>query len=235
MIAHSFTDLLSFATGTPDEQLPRMSIQCAIVLLVLLPLCLMPSLKPLAAASMFGMHRVCDSVAVALANSVDPDAPAAPHHARAHVATFRPDPFLLDDRPGVTGTSVTALAMLVRLLDGSYEPEGAYFEVVRWTPVFEPSAATDVASASASASAAMSDGVDGIAGIDGIDGIDGVGATMGGAGGGGPAAGGAWWGALAAQLAVAPSAGNLAFFLSLTSNACAGRAARTPPRCQTPC
>ena len=187
VIAHSLTDLLAFATGTPDDQLPRLTIQCAIVLCVLLPLCLMPSLKPLAAASMFG----------------------------------------------VAGTSVTAVAMLARLYDGSYEPEGDFFEVVRWTPVFEPSAATDVfasAAASSSASTSATSTID-----DGADGMDGDmlfaagGGGGGGAGGGsGAGGGGGWWSAAAAQLAVAPSAGNVAFFLSLTSNACAAAQLHAP-------
>ena len=86
----TFTDLLAFATGTPYEDLPRLSIQLIITLAVLLPLCLLPSLKPLAAASLFG----------------------------------------------VCGTSATALCIVVRWLDGSYAPEGDYFEEVQWTPAF---------------------------------------------------------------------------------------------------
>ena len=42
---------------------------------------------------------------------------------------------------GVLGTAATALCIVVRLLDGSYAPEGAYFEDVRWTPAFSAGAA----------------------------------------------------------------------------------------------
>ena len=42
---------------------------------------------------------------------------------------------------GALGTAATALCIVVRLLDGSYAPEGAYFEDVRWTPAFSAGAA----------------------------------------------------------------------------------------------
>ena len=90
VISATLTDVLAFALHTPFEALPRRGLQLLVVVLVLLPLCQLPSLKPLAPASLFG----------------------------------------------VLGTAATALCIVVRWLDGSYAPEGIYFEDVRWTPAF---------------------------------------------------------------------------------------------------
>ena len=95
VISATLTDVLAFALHTPFEELPRRGLQLLVVVLVLLPLCQLPSLKPLAPASLFG----------------------------------------------VLGTAATALCIVVRWLDGSYAPEGIYFEDVRWTPAFSTGAA----------------------------------------------------------------------------------------------
>ena len=90
VVSITLVDLLSFWLLLEEAALPRRALQLGVVLCVLLPLCRLPSLRPLARTSFIG----------------------------------------------VLGTTATALCIVVRWLDGSYMPEGAYFEDVRWTPAF---------------------------------------------------------------------------------------------------
>ena len=55
VISATLTDVLAFALQTPFEALPQRSLHLVVVAAVLLPLCRLPSLKPLAPASLFGV------------------------------------------------------------------------------------------------------------------------------------------------------------------------------------
>jgi len=70
IIGVCLTDLIGFFVETPEE-LPRLRIQLFVVVAVLLPLCLLPSLKPLSAASTFGLAGTATTAATMAARALD--------------------------------------------------------------------------------------------------------------------------------------------------------------------
>ncbi|EOD13945.1 hypothetical protein EMIHUDRAFT_459483 [Emiliania huxleyi CCMP1516] len=70
IIGVCLTDLIGFFLEQPEE-LPRLRIQLLVVVAVLLPLCLLPSLKPLSAASTFGLAGTATTAATMAARALD--------------------------------------------------------------------------------------------------------------------------------------------------------------------